>query len=92
MDFARFGKTVEHNLQILNRLREFHILGKPLLIGTSRKAFIAKTIGGEADDRLEGTIASNVIAAMHGCHIFRVHDVKECKRALDLTKQIIQSK
>ncbi len=83
-----FGKTVEHNLQILNRLKEFKILGKPLLIGTSRKSFINKTIGGLPDDRLEGTIASNVIACMNGAHIFRVHDAKACKRALDLTNLI----
>jgi dihydropteroate synthase len=84
-----FGKTVEHNLQIIKRLKEFHILGKPLLIGTSRKSFIEKTVGSnDATDRLEGTITSNVIAAMHGCSIFRVHDVKACKRALDLTKKI----
>jgi dihydropteroate synthase len=87
-----FGKTVQQNLQIINRLKEFKILGKPLLIGTSRKSFIGKTIGGEAQDRLEGTVASNVIAAMHGCHIFRVHDVKACKRALELTKMISDAK
>lgn len=83
-----FGKTVEHNLQILKRLREFNVLGKPLLVGTSRKSFINKTIGGEPNDRLEGTIASNVVACMNGAHIFRVHDVKACKRALDLTNLI----
>ncbi len=84
-----FGKTVSNNLEILRRLKEFNILGKPLLIGTSRKSFIQKTIGGTPDDRLEGTIASNVFAAMQGVHIFRVHDVKTCKRALELTAHII---
>lgn len=84
-----FGKTVEHNCEILRRLKEFHILGKPLLVGTSRKSFIQKTIGGTPDDRREGTIASNVVAAMHGAHIFRVHDVKACKRALDLATRIM---
>jgi dihydropteroate synthase len=83
-----FGKTVEHNLQILKRLKEFKVLEKPLLIGTSRKSFINKTIGGEPTDRLEGTIASNVVACMNGAHIFRVHDVKACKRALELTTLI----
>lgn len=87
-----FGKTVEHNLEILKRLKEFQILGKPLLIGTSRKSFINKTIGGIPGDRLEGTIASNVVARMHGAHIFRVHDVKACKRALDLTNFIQEGK
>ncbi len=83
-----FGKTVEQNLEILKRLKEFQILGKPLLIGTSRKSFINKAIGGTPEDRVEGTIASNVIACMNGAHIFRVHDVKACKRALDLTNLI----
>ena len=84
-----FGKTVEHNLHILKRLEEFRILSVPLLIGTSRKSFIQKTVGGAPDDRLEGTLASNVIAAVHCAHIFRVHDVKASKRALDLTYSII---
>ena len=84
-----FGKTTSHNLQILKRLQEFRILSVPLLIGTSRKSFIQKTIGGAPDDRLEGTLASNVIAAVHGAHIFRVHDAKACKRALDLTHHIL---
>ncbi len=83
-----FGKSIEHNLEILKRLKEFEILNAPLLIGTSRKSFIGKTVGGDADDRLEGTIASNVIAMMNGASIFRVHDVKECKRALDLVSAI----
>lgn len=84
-----FGKTADHNLEILKRLQEFSILSVPLLIGTSRKSFIQKTIGGAPHDRLEGTLASNVIAAVHGAHIFRVHDVKACKRALDLTHFIL---
>lgn len=87
-----FGKTVEHNLEILRRFQEFHILGVPLMIGTSRKSFIQKTIGGAPEDRLEGTIASTVIAAVHGAQIFRVHDVKACRRALDLTSAIFQEK
>lgn len=83
-----FGKTVGHNLEILKRLKEFEILNTPLLIGTSRKSFIGKTVGGNPDDRLEGTIASNVVAYLNGASIFRVHDVKECKRALDLAAVI----
>lgn len=87
-----FGKTVEQNLEILRRFQEFHVLGVPLMIGTSRKSFIQKTIGGAPEDRLEGTIASNVIAAVHGATIFRVHDVKACRRALDLTSAILREK
>ncbi len=84
-----FGKNVDHNLEILKRLQEFSVLSVPLLIGTSQKSFIQKTIGGTPDDRLEGTLASNVVAAVHGAQIFRVHDVKACKRALDLTHYIL---
>lgn len=87
-----FGKTSEHNLELLKRLKEFEVLAVPLLIGTSRKSFIGKTVGGEVDDRLEGTIASNVVAMMHGANIFRVHDVKACRRALDLTAAIFGSR
>lgn len=83
-----FGKTVNHNLEILHRLKEFEILRIPLLIGTSRKSFIGKIVGGNADERLEGTIASNVIAYMNGAKFFRVHDVLECKRALDIAVAI----
>ena len=76
-----FGKTVEHNLLLLKRLEEFSSLGYPLLIGTSRKSFIGKVTGAEVDDRLPGSIASNVIGILHGASIIRVHDVKKCKQA-----------
>lgn len=85
-----FGKTVEQNLVLLKRLREFSILNVPIMVGTSRKSFIEKTIGGAVDDRLEGTIASNVAALINGASLFRVHDVKACRRALDLTAKIMK--
>ncbi len=87
-----FGKTVKQNLEILNRLKEFEMLHVPLMIGTSRKSFIGKIVGGNADDRLEGTIASNVVALANNGHIFRVHDVKQCRRALDMTAAILRVK
>lgn len=77
-----FGKTTEHNLQILHRLDEFQELGRPLLIGPSRKSFIGNLTGLPVEERLEGTIAAAVIAAYNGANIVRVHDVKACKRAL----------
>lgn len=76
-----FGKTVEHNLEMLQRLSEFQSVELPLVIGTSRKSFIGALTGDDAQHRLAGTIATNVYAIMHGAQILRVHDVKEIKRA-----------
>jgi dihydropteroate synthase len=73
-----FGKTVIHNLEILNRLDEFKAIGRPICIGTSRKSFIGKILGQNMPhDRLIGTIASSVIAIAKGARLIRVHDVKE---------------
>lgn len=76
-----FGKTFDQNLEILKNLNEFALLGKPLLVGPSRKAFIGKILGDlPASDRLEGTAAAAAIAIMNGANIIRVHDVKEMVR------------
>ena len=83
-----FGKTTEHNLQILKRLNEFKDLGKPILIGPSRKTFIGNITGLPLNERLEGTLASVSIAVMNGANIVRVHDVKECKRAVQIAGAI----
>lgn len=83
-----FGKTMEHNLILLQRLNEFTELGFPLLIGTSRKSFIGKISDLPAEQRLEGTIASNVLAVIKGAKIVRVHDVLEHKRALEIIDAI----
>jgi dihydropteroate synthase len=73
-----FGKTFEHNLTILNNLQEFAALGKPLLVGLSRKAFIGKILAGaSAAERVEGTAAAVAISIMNGANIVRVHDVRE---------------
>jgi dihydropteroate synthase len=76
-----FGKTTEHNLQILKRLNEFKTLGCPILVGPSRKSFIGNITGLPVNERLEGTLSSISIAIINGANIIRVHDVKECKRA-----------
>ncbi len=77
-----FGKTIGDNLQILRHLKEFKVLGFPLLIGVSRKSFIGKLLGAEIQNRLFGTIASSVLAVNNGASIVRAHDVSELKQAL----------
>ena len=84
-----FGKTVEHNLEILKRLKEFKGLGAPIVIGLSRKYFIGQTLGGiAAQERLAGSLAGNFWAAFNGANILRVHDVKENVQALKILKAI----
>ena len=76
-----FGKTFEHNLEIINNLDQFGSLKKPLLIGPSRKAFLGKILGGLPPlERLEGTAAAVAISIIKGAYIVRVHDVKEMAR------------
>ena len=77
-----FGKTVEDNLLILKHLYEFRILGKPILLGTSRKSFIGKILNTEVENRLEGTLSSIAIGVLNGAHIIRSHDVLEAKKAI----------
>jgi dihydropteroate synthase len=78
-----FGKTVEHNLQLLQRLHELVELGRPLVIGTSRKSFLGRIAGAPEDaERLSGTIATNVLALERGARVFRVHDVAPLREAL----------
>jgi len=84
-----FGKTLEHNLELLRRLGELRALGRPICIGTSRKSFIGKITGRDADERLGGTIASNVIALANGAEIFRVHDVREVREGLEVAEVIL---
>ena len=78
-----FGKTVAHNLELLRRLDEIVAIGRPVVIGTSRKSFLGKLAGGRPEgERLPGTIATNVIALERGASIFRVHDVAPVVDAL----------
>ena len=80
-----FGKTLEHNLDLLGGFSLFHSLGVPLLLGASRKRFIG-TIGHAeaAKDRMPGSVAVGLHGALHGAHILRVHDVAETRQALDI--------
>ena len=80
-----FGKTVEHNLELVRRLGELVELGRPVVIGTSRKSFLGKITGREVDDRVAATIATNVLAYERGARVFRVHDVAPVSDALAVT-------
>jgi dihydropteroate synthase len=87
-----FGKTLTHNLQLLSRLEELTVLGRPIVIGTSRKSFLGRLAADAAgvseptavDERLPGTVASNVLAFERGARVFRVHDVAAVRDALAL--------
>lgn len=83
-----FGKTLEHNLELLRRLGELRELGRPLVIGTSRKSFLGKIDGSDVDDRIGGTIASSVLAAAEGANVLRVHDVAETAQAMAMADAI----
>lgn len=79
-----FGKTVDHNLQLLRELPRLAACGRPVVVGVSRKSFIGKITGADAEDRLPGSLAAMLRAAMSGGNVFRVHDVKASRQALDL--------
>jgi len=83
-----FGKTIEDNLCILKNLYEFRVLGKPILLGTSRKAFIGKILNAGVRDRLEGTLSSIAIGVLNGAHIIRSHDVLQAKKAIAVADAI----
>jgi dihydropteroate synthase len=83
-----FGKSLEHNLEILKRLKEFRSLGRPVMVGVSRKAFIGKILNVPCGERLSGTLSACVLAARNGAKIVRVHDVKKVKDALEVADRI----
>jgi dihydropteroate synthase len=84
-----FGKTVAHNLTLLKRLDAFRPLGKPILVGPSRKSFIGALLDHlPPSERLEGTLAASVMAVVGGAHIVRVHDVAAVRRAVRVAEAI----
>jgi len=83
-----FGKTEEHNFSIINRLSEFKQLGKPILIGVSRKSFIGNTLKLTVDERIFGTAACVALSIANGANIVRVHDVKQMKEIARMTDAI----
>jgi dihydropteroate synthase len=87
-----FGKTLEHNLEIIRRLAEFRKHGRPILIGPSRKSFIGTVLNLPVNERLEGTIAAATACVLNGADIVRVHDVKEVARAVKIADAIKRSR
>jgi len=84
-----FGKTLDHNLELVRRLDEIVALGRPVVIGTSRKSFLARITGRERIGPLAGTVASNVLAHARGAAVFRVHDVAEVRDALQVSAAVL---
>ena len=84
-----FGKSFAHNLELLRRQADFHALGRPLLVGFSRKAFLGRILDRPPDERLEGTIAAAVLSVERGAHILRVHDVGPVARAVRAAEAIL---
>jgi dihydropteroate synthase len=87
-----FGKTVDHNLTLLRRLDELTELGRPLVIGTSRKGFLGRITGRDPSERLAGTIATNVLALAGGAEVFRVHDVAPLADALKVAAATLRGR
>ncbi len=84
-----FGKTLKHNLSLLNQIDKFHALGCPVMLGASRKSFIDKVIPDtSAEDRLPGSLAAAIWAYQKGVQIFRVHDVPETAQAIEIYRNI----
>jgi dihydropteroate synthase len=84
-----FGKTDPHNFELLRDLGELASLGRPLVVGTSRKSFIGRADGSQTDDRLGGTIATSILAATAGAAVLRVHDVRELAEALKVATAVL---
>ncbi len=84
-----FGKNLDHNLELLRRLGELRELGRPLVVGTSRKSFIGKIDGSPVGERVGGTIASSVLSAAEGAEVLRVHDVAEAAQATTVASAIL---
>ena len=87
-----FGKSVENNFEIINNLNQFADLGYPVLLGASRKSFIGITLDVPEDDRVEGSLAANIIGLQKGVSVFRVHDVDQTRKALTIAKKIFNSR
>ncbi len=85
-----FGKTLEHNLELLRRLDELVAIGRPVVMGASRKSFLGRLTGREVDDRVAATVAVNVLAFERGARVFRVHDVGPTHDALQVVAATVR--
>jgi dihydropteroate synthase len=85
-----FGKTIDHNFELLRRLGDFSIAGLPVLVGISRKSMIWKTLDISVDEALNGTTILNAIAIFNGADILRVHDVREAVQTVNLIEKLRQ--
>jgi len=87
-----FGKNFSDNLSLIRNLRYFKDLGRPLLVGLSRKSFIGKIVDQPPQDRLEGSLSAVVLSVSHGAHLVRVHDVAATKKAILVADAILNEK
>ncbi|MCA9750610.1 MAG: dihydropteroate synthase [Gemmatimonadetes bacterium] len=87
-----FAKSADHNLEILRRLPEYLRLGRPILVGASRKSFLARYDGQDSEDRLEGTLATTVLAVIGGASILRVHDVAANRKSVEVTEAVLRAR
>jgi dihydropteroate synthase len=85
-----FGKTVQHNLTLLRDLHRFTKLGRPVVLGASRKRFLGAILGADPGERVIGTVATTVIGVLAGAHVFRVHDVKPNFEALRVSQAVLE--
>jgi len=85
-----FGKTLEHNLEVMRRMRELNTLNLPVLLGTSRKSMIGNVLDLPVNERLEGTAATITLGIANGADIVRVHDVKEMVRVARMTDAMVR--
>lgn len=86
-----FGKTHAHNVELLAKLRQLEVLGKPILVGMSRKTTLGELTGRDIDDRVAASVAAAVVAIMHGARIVRAHDVRETYDALQIAGAVLDS-
>ena len=86
-----FGKSQTHNLELIRRLQEFRELGKPILLGVSRKSFIGGVLDLPVEERLEGSLAATVIGLLNGATLFRTHDVQATDRAIKMAQAIMEN-
>jgi dihydropteroate synthase len=87
-----FGKTTEHNVELIDRLGELSDLGRPLVLGASRKSFLGAISGRGVDRRLGGSLAAGVVGLMRGAHVLRVHDVGATREAVEVAEAVLGSR